>query len=197
LDEHKSTDVKKGSKWEIMNNKADFIKEYTTYIKRDGADKLLELLEKSDFFTAPASTRYHDSVEGGLCHHSLEVYGWLRRELIDDMTVTMETVAIVSLLHDICKTGFYKVSSRNTKDEHGKWIQVPYYEVEDKFPVGHSEKSIIMIMQCMELSSEEILAINSHMGGFDSRTQMISNAFAESELAVQLHIADLKATYFK
>ena len=96
-------------------------------IHREGIDKLLAWLEKSDFFTAPASTRFHGAHEGGLVEHSLNVY----EQLVNGNPT--ETTAIVSLLHDLCKTDYYTVSTRNVK-ENGVWVQKPYYTVDDKFP---------------------------------------------------------------
>jgi HD superfamily phosphohydrolase YqeK len=111
----------------------------------------------------------------------------------------METIAIISLLHDICKIGFYKVSTRNVKDEKGKWIQVPYYEVDDKLPIFHSCKSVIMLQQIIKLTDDEILAIASHMGLSEPKEHYttISRAFEQCPLALHLHIADMKATYLK
>jgi hypothetical protein len=167
------------------------------YIKREGIKDLLQAIAKTDFYTAPASTKYHDSHENGLVKHSLEVFDILLTDLEDEEVITAESIAIVALFHDLCKTGFYEVSTRNTKDEKGKWIQVPYYTVNDLLPIGHSEKSIIMILQFMKLTDDEIMAINAHMGGWDKRDNVVSNTFGMCPLAVHLHIADLKATYLK
>jgi len=180
----------------IEVNKERFKGLAKSFITREGVDGLLVMLEKSDFYTAPASTKYHNSYEGGLLEHSLAVFDELTLEVKqDNIDVDIESVAIVSLFHDLCKVGFYEVSSRNTKDEKGKWISVPYYTVNDKFPIGHSEKSIILLREFIDLSPDEMLAINAHMGGFDERTNVVSNCFSQSRLAVLLHIADLKATY--
>lgn len=182
-----------------MSYKEEFISLFNKYIKRDGASELLKSLEKSDFFTAPASTRFHECYEGGLCEHSVKVFKSLLYDLEypDENSSQMETFAIVSLLHDLCKIGFYTVEMRNTKDETGKWIKVPFYKVDDKFPYGHSEKSVYMIRDFMKLTPDEAMAINAHMGGFDERKNVISGTFAQCPLAVRLHVADLKATYLK
>lgn len=182
-----------------MSDKSTFIDILRKNVKRDGIEKLISMLEKTDFFTAPASTQYHDSVEGGLCHHSLNVY----RHLLDDWgsitDTSLESITIVSLLHDLCKIGYYKVSTKNVKDESGKWTQVPFYMVDDKLPLGHGEKSIIMILQMMTLTTEEMMAIRWHMSGFEPKENYpsISKAYSEFPLAVYLHTADLKATYLK
>lgn len=135
-------------------------------------------LEKTDFFTAPASTKYHLSVEGGLLEHSLNVYNRLL-ELVKNENLkrtgsnvvderTLENVTICALLHDVCKVNFYKVAYRNQKNETTKeWKKVPYYTVEDKFPYGHGEKSVFLIERFIRLTVEEAMAIRWHMGGFD------------------------------
>lgn len=187
--------------------KEKFIEIYKEKIKRPGADKLLQWLEQVDMFTAPASTRYHLAEDGGLCKHSVHVYERLRtlveKELAEDGKLTPEleeTVAIVGLLHDVCKVGFYKKEMRNKKDDNGKWIQVPTYAVDDKLPFGHGEKSVYVIMKFMGLKTDEAMAIRWHMGFSDQDFKAggfgVSNAFTMSKLAVLAHIADLQATYF-
>lgn len=179
-----------------MKNK--FIEIYKENIKREGADKLLEYLEKSDFFTAPASTRFHLSIEGGLVQHSINVYERLIK--MDLNNVSDETKAIVSLLHDVCKTNYYKVDYRNAKNETtGQWEKVPYYTVDDQLPYGHGEKSVYIINGFMKLTREEAITINFHMGGFDERVKggsySLGTAFEKYPLALYTHIADMQASY--
>lgn len=166
-------------------------------IKRDGIEKLISNLEKSDFFTAPASTQYHDSVKGGLCKHSLNVYEKLTA--VDIPNTSMESMILVALLHDVCKIGFYKVSSRNVKNEKGLWESVPYYSIDDSLPLGHGEKSVIMLLQDIKLTVEEMMAIRWHMAGYEPKENYnaLSKAFSEFPLALELHIADMRATYLK
>jgi len=185
-------------------NKYSFIKTFNEDIKRTGADRLLAWLETTDFFSAPASTKYHLSREGGLVEHSINVYAKLI-ELLDyhhlkaPTAAELETAAICGLLHDVCKANFYKTEMRNTKDENGQWVKVPYYSVDDQLPYGHGEKSVYIISGFMELTREEAMAIRWHMGGFDDSVKggsnSISKAFAQFPLAVMLHAADLWATY--
>lgn len=165
-------------------------------VEREGVDKLVKWLERSDFFTAPASTRFHGSYEGGLLEHSLAVYDQLRRDP-DAVKYPDDTLRICGLLHDICKTDFYEVSTRNTKDEHGKWIQVPFYTVNDKFPLGHGEKSIFILQKFIDLEEEEVMAIRWHMAGFEPKENYMSMGVAYSlyPLCTILSCADLKATY--
>lgn len=187
--------------------KDKFIEIYKTNIIRDGSDKLLEWLEKSDFFTAPASTRFHGAVEGGLVKHSVNVYNRLEKILIEtELQKTgnmgdsvLETAAICGLLHDVCKVNFYKTEMRNVK-VNGNWEQQPYYTVEDQLPYGHGEKSVYIISGFMRLTRDEAMAINWHMGGFDERVKggsySLGEAFRKYPIALNLHIADMQATYF-
>lgn len=159
--------------------------------------------QKTDFFTAPASTRFHGNHEGGLAEHSLNVYHRLQTEVITssvDRHFNPDTVAICGLLHDVCKANFYKVSQRNVKNEEtGRWEKQPFYQVEDQFPYGHGEKSVFLIERFMRLKVEEAMAIRWHMGGFDDAAKggsyAISGALEMYPLTLLLHVADLKATY--
>ena len=187
--------------------KEQFISIYKEHITREGSDKLLEYLmsSKSDFFTAPASTRYHGAYEGGLCEHSMNVYhclcGYLERERVKSeygLDYSDETIAIVALLHDICKVNLYKTSKRNKKDENGKWVEVPYYEYNDTLPYGHGEKSVFLIERKMRLKLDEAMAIRWHMGEFgDKNSNQISQAYNMYPLAVKLHLADLESTFLR
>ena len=183
-----------------MNYKERFIEIFESNIKREGAGELLSWLDKTDFFTAPASTKFHLCREGGLCEHSVNVYECLSERYGSDHSA--ETIAVVALLHDLCKAQFYKVSTRNQKNEQtGQWEKVPYYTIEDKFPFGHGEKSVFLIERFMRLKIEEAIAIRWHMGGFDDAAKAgsftVSNAYEMYPLAVKLHIADVEATYLR
>ena len=186
--------------------KDKFIKAYTENITRPGADKLLAWIESSDFFAAPASTRFHLSSPGGLLEHSLHVFERMKAICANEATITpgfnepsVETIAVCGLLHDICKANFYAVEMRNRKNDQGRWEQYPFYVVDDKLPYGHGEKSVYIISGFMRLSREEAMAIRWHMGFSDNDFQgggySVGNAFEKFPLAVLLHIADLQATY--
>ena len=112
---------------------------------------------------------------------------------------TDEQIALVSLLHDICKTDFYRVDYRNAKNEQGQWEKVPFYRIEDTLPYGHGEKSVYMISGFMRLSREEAMAIRWHMGfsygGIEDRNT-IGKAFEMYPLAFALSTADMEASYF-
>ncbi len=172
---------------------------FSENIHRKGADKLLGWIGSTDFFTAPASTRFHAAYEGGLADHSMNVYHVLMQKHFAPETDDMESFAIVSLLHDICKAGFYEISYRNVKNAEGQWEKAPFYSIQDKFPYGHGEKSVYLIERFMRLKTEEAMAIRWHMGGFDDSARAgsfsIANAFGKFPLAVKLHLADLEATY--
>lgn len=183
-----------------MSYKEDFCNIFRQMIIRKGADKLLNWLEQGDFFTAPASTRYHLAEDGGLCLHSLHVYDRLNKLVqAECVQVSPESVAICGLLHDLCKTGFYKKEMRNVK-VNGVWQEKPYFSIEDQFPYGHGEKSVFLIERFIRLTSEEAMAIRWHMGGYDEAVRggsyAINGAYNQFPLAVCLHIADIQATYF-
>jgi len=190
----------------MENLKEKFVKIYKENITREGADKLLEYLlsDKSDFFTAPASTRFHGSYPGGLVEHSINVYECLKDYLsrqrtkeLYNMDFSDETIAIVSLLHDICKVNIYKPGTRNVKDENGVWKQVPTYTFDDKMPYGHGEKSVYIINGYMRLTRDEAFAIRFHMGftGVED-VGTVSNAFEMFPLAFATATADMEATFY-
>ncbi|MDE6004855.1 MAG: HD domain-containing protein [Oscillospiraceae bacterium] len=188
-----------------MTAKEEFIQIYQDKIKRQGAQKLLDYLisDASDFFTAPSSTRFHGSYEGGLVQHSVNVYHCLvdylarpRTKELYGMDYSEESVALVALLHDICKLNFYTVDYRNTKI-NGKWESVPYYRIEDNLPYGHGEKSVYIISSYMRLSREEAFAIRYHMGfsGIEDKNT-IGRALEMFPLALALNVADMEASYY-
>lgn len=187
--------------------KDKFLEIYRENITRPGAEEFLKWLESTDFFTAPASTRFHLSRPGGLVEHSIHVYErllklcdtedgekFLSAKLPDD-----ETIAICGLLHDICRANFYGVEMRNRKNEQGQWEKYPFYVVNDQLPYGHGERSVYIISGFMKLSREEAMAIRWHMGFSDNEFKAggysVGNAFEKFPLALLTHIADIQATY--
>lgn len=168
---------------------------------REGMDKLIEFLEKTDFFKAPASTKYHGNYEGGLLEHSMKVYEILKEKVNSasiELNYSEESLAIIALLHDICKVNFYKVDYRNAKNEFGEWEKVPYYTIEDTIPYGHGEKSVMMLTEYIKLTSEEKYCIRWHMGFTEPKELYgtLGQAFKKYPLALLVHEADLEATYF-
>lgn len=184
--------------------KERFITLYNNKITRPGAERFLKFLtDHSDFFTAPASTRYHGAYEQGLVEHSLQVYDCLidyvnrsRVKEIYGLEFNEESLAIVALLHDVCKVNCYHVEMRNKK-VNGEWIQTPVYTFDDPMPYGHGEKSVYMISAYMKLSRQEAFAIRYHMGFSGSEpTGNVGKAFEMFPLAFALSTADMEATYF-
>ena len=188
-----------------MTNKERFIEIYKSKITREGSDRLLAYLcsDSCDFFTAPASTRFHGSYEGGLLEHSLNVYDCLcdilsrpRIKEIYGIEFSEESIAIAALLHDLCKTNFYKVSYRNVKNPEGRWESVPYYTIEDKLPYGHGEKSVYIISGYMRLTRDEAFAIRYHMGFSGTEDPgNVGRALEMFPLAYATCCADMEAAF--
>lgn len=187
-----------------MNNREKFIEIYNSCITREGADKLLDyIIEKTDFFSAPASTRFHGAYEGGLLEHSLNVYECLRDYIKNSrfcvkygFEFSEESIAIVSLLHDLCKTNFYKTEMRNVK-KNGVWESVPFYTIEDNLPYGHGEKSVYIISGFMKLTREEAFAIRYHMGfSTNDEPSQVGKALEMFPLAYALVLSDMEASYY-
>ncbi len=180
--------------------KAQFIQVFSENVSRPGADKLLDWLATTDFFTAPASTRFHGACECGLVMHILNVDHAMRDRWFNEAEDNKESFTLVSLLHDLCKANYYKSGFRNVKnDVTGQWEKVPSFSVQDAFPFGHGEKSVYLIERFIRLKPAEAIAVRWHMGGFDDAVRggsyALSNAYDEYPLAVKLHLSDLEATY--
>lgn len=204
-----------------MENKAELIARFEAEmarVKRPGVDKLMDYIRKSDFYTAPASTKFHLSCESGLLQHSLNVLDALRglldeNQVNEDGTemwfyivaghpviqISDESLIIIALLHDICKTYFYSTSTRNVKNEKtGKWEKVPFYTVNDLMPLGHGPKSAMLVKNYIKLTSEEMYAIWWHMGFTDQNTDTLSLTAAIQKYPIiwALHTADMMASSF-
>lgn len=182
-----------------MDAKAEFIEIYKKNIKREGADKLLQWLESSDFFTCPASTKFHSNFAGGLVEHSVKVYHRLERLVaMEKLSISAESIAVVALLHDVCKADTYKIEMRNVKRD-GEWVKEPYYTVDDPLPYGHGEKSVYIISSFMKLTRDEAMAINWHMGPYDARnannSYVLSDAFRKFPLTLIMFLADISSSY--
>lgn len=168
---------------------------------REGIENLISFLEKTDFFTAPASTRFHGSYEKGLLEHSLKVYDILKEKAKTsciNIPINEDSLIIIALLHDICKANYYKVDYRNAKNSLGEWEKVPYYTVEDTIPYGHGEKSVMMLTEYIKLTVEEKYCIRWHMGFTEPKElyTTLGQAYKKYPLALLMHEADLEATYF-
>ena len=178
--------------------------------KKPGIDRLINWLEGTDFYYAPASTKYHGNYEGGLCEHSIKVYDnlcTLNTAFNEDMKEY--DIIICALLHDLCKIDFYKkvVKGAYKKDENGATIQPKVWEEkevydygEEKTILGHSPKSIFIIQHFFLLSDEQAEAIYAHMGGMECSDQMEKNTYSKiynkNKLAFYLHLADYKQAYY-
>lgn len=180
-----------------MDNKERFLS-LCKAIQRPGISELLSWLEKSDFYTCPASTKYHGAYQGGLLEHSLNVYDELKRLMTayPEIEASEESIAIVSLFHDLCKVNFYATEKRNRKNAQGQWESYDAYMVKEKFCFGgHGSKSVFLVQQFMKLMPEEAAAINSHMGFSDN--EYVGNVYEQFPLAWLVHVADEGATFIK
>lgn len=182
----------------MEDNKSRFMS-IIRMINRDGVAELVRYLEnETDFFTAPASTKYHGAFEGGLLAHSLDVYDRLRYCYVntgwEGKGITPEGEAIVALFHDVCKVNCYH------KKTDKAWYTEPSYIYDDPLPLGHGEKSLYIVSKFVKLSDEEAAAIRWHMGAFDNAfrggERALNDALRKYPLVLLLHIADMKATYF-
>ena len=194
---------------DVNANYLNFKKFLTAYVKRDGLEDFISWLDTTDFNIAPASTKYHLACEGGLVKHSINVFYRLIRLINNEFGSEQEiyskdTIALVSLLHDISKANFYTIEYRNRKNADGEWEKVPYFTVrseDDRYIMGnHMENSLLKLCEFFDLTYEEKLAILHHMGGNDvcDNSMSMANtsaAFKKSKLAVLLHLADMQATY--
>ena len=193
---------------EIIDLSAQFQQIAKDSISRKGINELLQWLDTTDFYVAPASTRYHGSEAGGLLKHSLSVHQWAydimdgisysSERLFEALDFNLESLALVTLFHDVCKVGAYKLSMRNVKNEQtGEWERVPYYTYTngDKFG-AHGAKSVFILSQFIKLTEAEAVAILHHMGAWDKSTYSDpGKAYENNTLAWILHVADEAATY--
>ena len=164
---------------QIQANKIEFINLLRS-TGREGIETLINWLEtKSDFFTAPSSTIYHGNYDGGLCQHSLNVYKAAKEFIKNSQTTALKeyeldkisdtSIIIAALLHDLCKTNFYVKEYKNFKDEAtNTWKKYQTYKCVDNFPLGHGEKSVIMIQNFIIhyfLLMEDYFILNTKMNG--------------------------------
>jgi len=147
-----------------MDLRTEILEEIEQKIQRPGKSELMKFLKESDFFKAPASTRFHDSSESGLARHSWGVYQILKEKVQRfQLGTSDETVLVCGLFHDLCKVNFYESSTKWAKDRFGNWIQVPIWKVNDSLPLGHGEKSVIILQNFIRLTEEEQCVIRWHL----------------------------------
>lgn len=181
-----------------MTNKERFL-HLCAQIKRDGIDDLINYLEGSDFFTCPASARYHGSYPGGLLEHSLNVYDELSRlvKAYPEVKASEETIIISALFHDLCKVNLYVTEKRNRKNSAGQWESYEAYSYDEKLHYGgHGSKSVFILQNYIKLTVEEAVAINCHMSCWDGNKD-VGSAYEQFPIAWLLHVADEAATYIK
>lgn len=177
-------------------------------VKRKGIENLIDYISnKSDFFTAPASAKYHSNYETGLAEHS-----WLVRELFDgknkqfQLGLPEDTITICSIGHDLCKCNFYKKGFKNVKDgkkmnnfgkEVDNWVEKEVWEIDDQLPLSHGHKSIILLQRFIPLSEFEVLAIAWHMGLPEEYEMKMaySKACEKYPAIIALHTADVESSY--
>ena len=190
----------------VTNNERAFVARVRRHIKREGIENLLEhLLNETDFFYAPCSTRYHLCVEGGLVEHSLhvdDIFDTLCEKFMPDFPE--ESRHICALFHDICKYHCYNPTKKSRKTgkllPNGKpeWEDYTGYDFVEEFPYGHGEKSVYLLQKHIELTDTEAMAIRWHMGFSDSTfkggQQSVSNAMKLYPVIALLHSADIIAT---
>ena len=183
-----------------MDYKQKFIEYYQANIHREGADRLLEWLQTTDFFTAPASTRYHCACPSGLVQHSVNVYEVMMEKHFDPETDSAESFALCALLHDVCKVNCYHLETKRRKNqETGRWEDYQGFVFRDPLPLGHGEKSLYLIQRHMDLLPEEALAIRWHMGAYDNAAKAdqraLSAAMVASPWVWRLQEADMCAAW--
>lgn len=198
---------------EISQNRDAFRALCREHIRRDGLERLLEYLDTTDFYTAPSSSMYHLNEDGGLCLHSMNVfhaamklYESLGREVLASGEgpfrgeISAESIAVSTLFHDLCKMNIYHKTERWKKDDNGRWVSYPAYEIKDELPLGHGEKSCYIVRGFIKLQRDELLAIRWHMGMFDmgdsgsSLIRSFRNALEQSPLVSLVHSADFLAS---
>lgn len=186
-----------------MANRETFIK-IMSQVNRPGVKELLNWLEGTDFYSAPASTRFHGSYPGGLVEHTLNV-AYELRDLVkyyEIEGIPKDSIIIVALAHDFCKINTYEETIVNVppqRTQSGKWEQKQGYKKSEYFKLGHGAKSLSILQDFIKLEDYEKEAIYWHMGAYDistlSSTNNLYDVFAENKLAFLLHIADMTSTY--
>lgn len=183
----------------------EMIKSLLRQGERD-VERLISWLGTTDFTTAPASTRFHGNYEGGLMDHSFHVYQRLVQlassGIFPQAAPDAQSLAITAICHDLCKVNFYQKSTKAVK-ENGIWVEKPIFVIDEKMPLGHGEKSVIILSRLVKLTAAEMLAIRWHMGAFlvSQGSWEVENAWMKREpnefpLAVALHMADAIASRF-
>ena len=179
---------------QLEEMKAEY-KQLLSSVQRPGIENLIEWLDKCDFYEAPSSTKYHNNCKGGLLAHSLNVYkaAVKIRDNMKDIalpeknigSISDETLIVAALLHDLCKINYYVPAIKTWKDENApygnQWKKYIAYDINDTFPLGHGEKSVLIAQQFIRLTGEEILAIRWHMGPWNVAPNEMNDLQAANE----------------
>lgn len=166
-------------------------------INSTARDELIRYLKISDFFDAPASTKYHGAYPGGLAEHSWHVFILLRhKNTAYNLGLMEDSIRITGLLHDVCKIGVYFKQDKWRKNDQGKWEIYQAWSKEDSMPLGHGEKSVILLQRFFELLDQEIYMIRWHMGAFDGDLRTFNDAVKIHPCIVALHTADFEASTY-
>lgn len=168
-------------------------------VNRPGMDRFIEYLTRSDFFSAPCSTKFHLSKPGGLAEHSLNVYNLLSEKMYRyQLEIPKESIIICALGHDLCKVDYYTTEQKWRKDANNQWEKYETYVVKDQFPMGHGEKSVSILQDFIKLEDFEKLAIRWHMAAWDlsdySGRWAFNEAVKKTPLVTLLSTADFEAT---
>jgi hypothetical protein len=168
---------------------------------REGIENLIEYLDNSDYFVAPASSNFHGNIDGGLVKHSYQVYKILAKlSETFKRNIEPDSIIISSLLHDLCKVNFYKKIKKWKKDEKNKWVDYDGYEIEDISPLGHGCKSVILLKDFIRLKDFELYSIVYHMGipeGYSDKMSF-NKAVSLYPNIILLHLSDfMSSTIFE
>jgi hypothetical protein len=189
-----------------MDYKAQIIEKLQSF-KREGMTDLIAWLEKTDYFTSPASSKYHSNYIGGLAEHSWKVSEvFAEKNTRYNLGLSDETVWICGLLHDVCKCNYYKRGLKNVKsgkkiNGYGKevdnWIEKEVWETDDQLPIGHGAKSVILVQRFISMSEFEVTAIMHHMGLPDGYLEKMTYSAATKKHPgiVALHTSDYESSY--
>lgn len=138
---------------------------------------IVSYLSSTDFYSAPASSRYHDMFPGGLLYHHLQVYNQILdlRQIGKFQNVDIASAVLVALVHDWCKIGMYEKYAKNVKNPVTKeWDSVNAYRIRDDSTgrLGHGPQSVVMAMrlcniQYSTLTDDELAAIRWHSATYD------------------------------
>jgi len=163
------------------------------YIKRDGINELVTWLHETDYFVAPASSTFHGNYDGGLLEHNLNVlqfalhnFNYIVKQK-PDLEYLRESVVICALFHDLCKVNTYVKQEKWKKDDQNKWVSYIGWSVDDKFPLGHGEKSVYLVSKYLQLTDAEAMAIRWHMGAYEPSVNIVSSPQSYAYYAALTH----------